>query len=68
MVVWDVRTRWNYTHVMIRRVLLLKEAVNAWVFQSPSLHGCILLPADWTLLEQLADVLEARPFHLNFKT
>ncbi|KAF8225931.1 hypothetical protein L208DRAFT_1304420 [Tricholoma matsutake] len=68
MVVRDVRTQWNYTHAMIHRALLLKEAVNAWVFQSPSLHGCILLLADWTLLEQLADVLEACPFHLNFKT
>jgi hypothetical protein len=25
MVVRDVRTRWNYTHAMIRRALLLKE-------------------------------------------
>lgn len=27
MVVRDVRTRWNYTHAMIRRALLLQEVI-----------------------------------------
>ena len=28
MVIRDVRTRWNYTHAMIRRALLLREVCS----------------------------------------
>ncbi|KAF8330254.1 hypothetical protein F5887DRAFT_895956 [Amanita rubescens] len=58
MVIRDVRTRWNFTHAMIRRALLLREAINSWVFAVPELHGLILKPSDWSILEQIADILE----------
>ena len=41
MVVRDVHTRWNYTHAMIRRALLLKEVrspVLISCFESTPLH------------------------------
>ncbi|KJA13775.1 hypothetical protein HYPSUDRAFT_94428, partial [Hypholoma sublateritium FD-334 SS-4] len=58
MVVRDVRTRWNYTHAMIRRAILLKESIDTWVFNSPTLRGLGLTPADWKLLTDIADFLE----------
>ena len=36
MVVRDVRMRWNYTHAMIRRALLLKEVSMPWPYMSVS--------------------------------
>ncbi|KAI0284496.1 hypothetical protein BC826DRAFT_919592 [Russula brevipes] len=58
MVVRDVRTRWNYTHAMIARALLLQEAINTWIFETSELQGCLFTKSDWTKLEHLADILE----------
>ncbi|KAF8148918.1 hypothetical protein B0H34DRAFT_828266 [Crassisporium funariophilum] len=58
MVVRDVKTRWNYTHAMIRRGLQLKESVDTWVFNTPALRGISLTPNDWKLLAEIADFLE----------
>ncbi|KZP32764.1 hypothetical protein FIBSPDRAFT_722118 [Athelia psychrophila] len=60
MVIRDVRTRWNYTHAMIKRALILRKAVDDWVFQHETLRPLMLSNSEWTLLEQLASVLEVR--------
>ncbi|KAF4612503.1 hypothetical protein D9613_012755 [Agrocybe pediades] len=58
MVMRDVRTRWNYTHAMIRRALLQKDAIDTWVFKMKDLRDIMLSAADWTYLGEVADVLE----------
>ncbi|KAJ3756617.1 hypothetical protein EV360DRAFT_7620, partial [Lentinula raphanica] len=58
MVVRDVRTRWNYTHAMIRRALLLQEAIDAWTLSTPKMQDLFILGREWKLLKELADVLE----------
>ncbi|KAH7903480.1 hypothetical protein BJ138DRAFT_1020557 [Hygrophoropsis aurantiaca] len=59
MVIRDVVTRWNYTHAMIRRALLLRKAIDKWVFEQDNLRGDLLLSNDeWKFLEQLCDILE----------
>ncbi|KAF8347490.1 hypothetical protein F5887DRAFT_855625, partial [Amanita rubescens] len=58
MVIRDVCTCWNYTHAMIQRALLLREAINAWVFEIPEFYGMMLKPSEWAVMEQIADVLE----------
>jgi hypothetical protein len=73
MVVWDVQTRWNYTHAMIKRALLLRKvmfvihstlqsvdyskAIDRWVSDREEL--CPLrLSAEWDYLEKLCQMLE----------
>ncbi|KAF4618026.1 hypothetical protein D9613_012868 [Agrocybe pediades] len=59
MVVRDVRTRWNYTHAMICRAIILKDAIDSWVFdKAPALRGVMIGPDEWKLLGQIADFLE----------
>ncbi|KAF7346859.1 Dimer-Tnp-hAT domain-containing protein [Mycena sanguinolenta] len=58
MVVRDVRHRWNYTHAMIRRGLLLHKAIDKWVLDRPELRPLYLSPADWSYLQSLGDLLE----------
>ncbi|KDR74579.1 hypothetical protein GALMADRAFT_15913, partial [Galerina marginata CBS 339.88] len=58
MVVRDVRTRWNYTHAMIRRALLQKEAIDTWVFNHENLRGLMHKSTDWKFLSEVADFLE----------
>jgi len=65
MVVRDVRTRWNYTHAMIRRGLLLREAIDTWAFDTETFRGLLLTRADWDLLSQIADVLEVLMYQVN---
>lgn len=79
MPIRDVRTRWNFTHAMIKRALLLKEvshrifssgpqltqthqtqAINRWIFDTPTLQHLLLTSSEWQLLEQLCSVLEVR--------
>ncbi|KAF9009676.1 hypothetical protein BDQ17DRAFT_1235806 [Cyathus striatus] len=67
MVVRDVCTRWNYTHAMIRRGLLLKEAIDKWTFEVPALRGFVLTPNAWEYLEKLADLLEVCNFNFHLK-
>ncbi|KIL56766.1 hypothetical protein M378DRAFT_35880, partial [Amanita muscaria Koide BX008] len=57
-VVRDVRTRWNYTHAMIRRAELLKEAIDDWVFKTPGLRTLLLNEDEWKSLGEIADILE----------
>ncbi|KAH9829928.1 uncharacterized protein C8Q71DRAFT_717528 [Rhodofomes roseus] len=59
MPVRDVRTRWNCTHAMIERALLLRKAINGWVAERDDLESLTLIPDDWNLLQQLADLLGA---------
>ncbi|KAF4611808.1 hypothetical protein D9613_004630 [Agrocybe pediades] len=58
MVIRDIRTRWNYTHAMIRRSLLQREAIDTWTFNNEALRAIVLSKNDWKQLEQIADVLE----------
>ncbi|KAK7001674.1 hypothetical protein R3P38DRAFT_3368049 [Favolaschia claudopus] len=62
MVVRDVRHRWNYTHAMIKRGLLLRKAIDTWVFEREELRGLSLRLEDWRLLEALGKLLER---HMN---
>ncbi|KAF7371616.1 Eukaryotic translation initiation factor 3 [Mycena venus] len=54
MVVRDVRHRWNYTHAMIERALLLRKAIDTWVFEKEELQP-LSLNDNWKLLEALGD-------------
>ncbi|KAJ7770292.1 hypothetical protein DFH07DRAFT_711827, partial [Mycena maculata] len=58
MVVRDVRHRWNYTHAMIERGLLLKQAIDSWVLEREELRPLFLKAEDWKLLEMLGRVLK----------
>ncbi|TFY56694.1 hypothetical protein EVJ58_g7479 [Rhodofomes roseus] len=57
MPVRDVRTRWNCTHAMIERALLLKKAIGDWVAERDDLEALTLLPEDWNFLQQHANLL-----------
>ncbi|KAF8223565.1 hypothetical protein L208DRAFT_1207858, partial [Tricholoma matsutake] len=57
-VVRDVRTCWNYTHAMIHRAELLKEAIDDWVFKTPGLRALLLNEDEWKTLREIADILE----------
>ncbi|KAF8233941.1 hypothetical protein L208DRAFT_1264556, partial [Tricholoma matsutake] len=65
-VVRDVRTRWNYTHVMIHRAELLKEAIDDWVFKTPGLRALLLNEDEWKTLREIADVLEVHLVLLHY--
>ncbi|KAJ6612082.1 hypothetical protein B0H10DRAFT_1758992, partial [Mycena sp. CBHHK59/15] len=58
MVVRDVRHRWNYTHAMIERGLLLREAIDTWVIEKPELRPLSLNDDHWELLEALGGLLK----------
>ncbi|TFY51128.1 hypothetical protein EVJ58_g10725 [Rhodofomes roseus] len=59
MPVRDVRTRWNCTHAMIERALLLRKAIVDWVAERDDLESLTLIPDDWALLQQLEKLLSA---------
>ncbi|KAJ6565364.1 hypothetical protein B0H10DRAFT_2445162 [Mycena sp. CBHHK59/15] len=61
MVIRDVRHRWNYTHVMIERRLLLREAIDTSVIEKPELRPLSLNDDHWELLEALGSLLKG--FH-----
>ncbi|KAL1939855.1 hypothetical protein VTO73DRAFT_9555 [Trametes versicolor] len=58
MVIRDVATRWNYTHAMIERGLLMQEAIDTWVFKNKQLRSFLLSAAEWQTLRQLGGILE----------
>ncbi|KAF8234147.1 hypothetical protein L208DRAFT_1263314 [Tricholoma matsutake] len=58
MVVWDVRTHWNYTHAMIQHAQSLQDVIDQWTFETPELCGFMLRLGDWQLLGKIADLLE----------
>ncbi|KAF7349955.1 hypothetical protein MVEN_01296600 [Mycena venus] len=58
MVVQDVRHHWNYTHAMIERALLLRKAIDTWVFEKEELRPLFLDDNNWKLLEALGDLLK----------
>ncbi|KAF8235445.1 hypothetical protein L208DRAFT_1257144, partial [Tricholoma matsutake] len=57
-VVRDIRTRWNYTHAMICRAQILREAIDDWVFKTPGLRALLLSEDEWETLGKIADILE----------
>ncbi|KAF5378354.1 hypothetical protein D9615_002986 [Tricholomella constricta] len=58
MVVRDVRTRWNYTHAMIKRALMLRKAIDAWVKDRLELRPLHIKASEWDLLRDLGSLLE----------
>ncbi|CAK5283032.1 unnamed protein product [Mycena citricolor] len=58
MVIRDVRHCWNSTEAMITRGLLLREAIDAWVFERRELRPLLLSNSDWDLLESLGKLLK----------
>ncbi|KAE9384777.1 hypothetical protein BT96DRAFT_841738, partial [Gymnopus androsaceus JB14] len=54
----DVHTRWNYTHAMIQRGLMLREAIDAWTLSYKETEDLFILLNQWKLLGELADLLE----------
>ncbi|KAJ6565743.1 hypothetical protein B0H10DRAFT_1965501 [Mycena sp. CBHHK59/15] len=58
MVIRDVRHRWNYTHLMIERRLLLREAIDTSVIEKPELRPLSLNDDHWELLEALGSLLK----------
>ncbi|TFY70017.1 hypothetical protein EVJ58_g118 [Rhodofomes roseus] len=57
MPIRDVKTRWNWTHAMIQRALIMRKAITAWVMDHDKLHHLLLTADDWYLLEQLESLL-----------
>ncbi|KAJ7786783.1 hypothetical protein B0H14DRAFT_2353117 [Mycena olivaceomarginata] len=59
MVVRDSRHRWNYTHAMIERGMLLRRsAIDSWVFDREELRPLALQTEDWNHLEALGGLLK----------
>ncbi|KAJ6549532.1 hypothetical protein DFH09DRAFT_1320008 [Mycena vulgaris] len=59
MVVRDVRHRWNYTHAMIRRGLLLRKAIDSWVSEREELLRRLLISTEqWAFLEAVVNIFE----------
>ncbi|KAF6745820.1 hypothetical protein DFP72DRAFT_823764 [Ephemerocybe angulata] len=58
MVIKDVRTRWNSTHAMIARALLLRDAIDDWVYSQKEYRDIGLSKKDWEMLRVLCDILE----------
>ncbi|EIN05706.1 hypothetical protein PUNSTDRAFT_73921 [Punctularia strigosozonata HHB-11173 SS5] len=58
MVVRDIRTRWNYTHAMIRRAQKLRNPIDEWVIETKETRDIILGDDDWDELSHIADILE----------
>ncbi|KAF6743919.1 hypothetical protein DFP72DRAFT_773509, partial [Ephemerocybe angulata] len=65
MVVRDVRTRWNSTHAMIVRALLLRKAIDEWVIRTPEYRHVLLSKEDWKELECLDVIFEVRVLTLS---
>ncbi|KAF7328569.1 Dimer-Tnp-hAT domain-containing protein [Mycena venus] len=57
MVIRDVKTRWNYTEAMITRGLLLRKAIDQWVFDREELRPLLLTTDQWKMLESLGKIL-----------
>jgi hypothetical protein len=56
MVVRDVKTRWNYTHAMIKRGYTLRKAIDTWCLHyAPDFHISTL---QWKVLDEICKVLE----------
>jgi hypothetical protein len=55
--IMDTKTRWNSTHALIQRSLVLKPALNRIVASEKKLHGLHLTAAEWTQLEDLRSLL-----------
>ncbi|KAF8202641.1 hypothetical protein K438DRAFT_1716386, partial [Mycena galopus ATCC 62051] len=53
----DVKHRWNYTEAMITRARLLRVALDRWVLDHAELQPLFLREKEWTILEQLGDIL-----------
>ncbi|KAF8152010.1 hypothetical protein K438DRAFT_1623453 [Mycena galopus ATCC 62051] len=62
MVIRDVKTRWNYTEAMITRGLLLRKAIDQWVFDREELRPLLLTTDEWKMLESLGKILTVRFF------
>ncbi|KAG1832270.1 hypothetical protein DFJ58DRAFT_670218 [Suillus subalutaceus] len=59
MVIRNVATRWNYTHAMIQRALMLCKAIEKWVFERKELRDELYLSnQEWAFLKWLADILK----------
>ncbi|KAI0686961.1 hypothetical protein C8T65DRAFT_590661 [Cerioporus squamosus] len=58
MVIRDVPTRWNSTHAMMQRGLLLRKAIDLWVFQHPALRDLLLTDSEWKTISKLTEILE----------
>ncbi|KAG8959520.1 hypothetical protein FRC00_001502 [Tulasnella sp. 408] len=58
MVIRDVKTRWNCTHAMIKRALILQNAINTWVLSIPELHPYALTKSDWKVLAATEELLQ----------
>ncbi|KAF7363114.1 Dimer-Tnp-hAT domain-containing protein [Mycena venus] len=57
MVIRDVKSRWNYTEAMITRGLLLRKAIDQWVFEREELRPLLLTTDEWKMLESLGKIL-----------
>ncbi|KAK0430961.1 hypothetical protein EV421DRAFT_1720930 [Armillaria borealis] len=60
MAIRDIITRWNYTHAMIERALILRKAIDNWVFATDELKPLLLTSAQWNMLEKLGSILGVR--------
>ncbi|KAF8180717.1 hypothetical protein K438DRAFT_2167280 [Mycena galopus ATCC 62051] len=60
MVIRDVKTRWNYTEAMITRGLLLRKAIDQWVFDREELRPLLLTTDEWKMLQSLGKILKVR--------
>lgn len=58
MVIRDIVTRWNYTHAMIERALMLRRAIDRWVRDYDELAPLMLRQEDWEQLEHIKELLE----------
>ncbi|KAF7372567.1 hypothetical protein MVEN_00119300 [Mycena venus] len=58
MVIRDVRHRWNYTHAMIERGLMLREAIDTWVIEKPEMRPLSINDDHWELFEALGGLFK----------
>ncbi|KAI0310425.1 hypothetical protein OF83DRAFT_1045834, partial [Amylostereum chailletii] len=58
MPIRNVKTRWNSSDVMMERGLILRKAIDAWVFECPNLRPLLLSDRDWETIGHLHRLLE----------
>ncbi|TEB25592.1 hypothetical protein FA13DRAFT_1634010 [Coprinellus micaceus] len=61
MVIKDVCTRWNLTHAMLARALLLSDAIDDWVHGNKEYRSLGLRPKEWEGLRVMCRILEVCP-------
>lgn len=63
MPIRDVRTRWNSTHALLERAVLLRQVIKKWVEDRDELEHLRLSNHEWEQLEAVCELLEVSDSH-----